>query len=376
MAASGGRFFNASRFPEATAEAVFGDPLTWASIQIEKLHCALVPSGPLGKLYVEIAEDPSINACVVSRPSFSVISFNAGLCVRLRQLFLCVVSDESIFERREFERELDFVAFVPDGAYRDDLVRPADIRVRRGTEGDSDYADWLGPIPPTKERYFLAERLATAAIDFLAMHEFSHVVRNHGVLLGEQCRHCFFEAPRVVQMAASSGLGRDDERTNQLLEVDADQWASHLSMLKFTSGEHSVSYWGKWATTRPDSLKLWLFAVTMMWMLLDGWDENLDRGGTHPHPAPRLLAMLLGLDAQINADHDGVCGMDLYDACVQTARLSRRAWCNLGLSVDRLYSFLDMNQVSAIANRLIDGRDEQFGVALEKQHLWRVRRPG
>lgn len=65
--------------------------------------------------------------------------------------------------------------------------------------------------------------------------------------------------------------------------------------------------WGQWASSQADALRLWLIAIEMMWMLFDGWSLKLGQMDyKHPHPAPRLVALLLGVAGTLDSSELGI----------------------------------------------------------------------
>lgn len=338
-----------SRYPDSTRSTLFEDPLQWMQIQIDKIRAQLSKAMASQPVFVAINSDPGVNAIAIPKPTYSLVSLNAGLCVRLRQLFQFAVADREFFPAVASERSVGDDLSLRFGLVPSILLERVNLALSP-TASDDDYVHLYGPLPSTRERFELAHRLTTAAVDFVAMHEFAHIVRRHSVFLSQGQRIHFREVPDRASSIAQGDI-------HQLLEVDADLKAAEICAVKFTSANNIKMAWGGWARTDHEALSYWLFAVLMTFQLLERWTpaDNIEHF-THPEPAARLLTMMAGVCERI----DGIAPDDFMRLLGTVIKSARLLWARLGLPLDGIARFREMDQVGDLSTRLIGRYNSDF----------------
>lgn len=346
--------FDYSRFPQGTSFTVFEEPLNWMKIQIEKMLIGLEGDHHVGQICVRLSSDPSVNAVAIPRAERSILALNAGTCVRLRQLFLFTVDDQEVFpEFSEREHRIGDAETLRFGLSPEVVLQNADLSPKALANTDDDYVHLFGPFPTTRSRFALATSMATAAVDFIAMHEFAHLTRRHAELLPESTSsRLFYE-----------GKGSDrpivglKHQLSQLLEIDADIIGAHLSAIKFTSSGTLTEAWRGWAKNPKEALRLWTLSVLMTFHLLDGWSDKTSGRRIHPHPAPRLLTMLSALWERLPEDIQ----IEEPDSLVaEVVASSRILWARLGLPINRIRPFEKIDLVQDTTLRLIRDYNEKL----------------
>jgi len=366
--------FKFDDFPEYTREWVFARPLDFMRTQVEGLCAQLEARGPLASVNVVINSASRINAIVIPRKDFSVISLNAGALVRIRQMFHFAVSVEQVFPRRKNERLVADDECERFGVRPEILLQRVDLSLRARKASDQDYAHLFGPVPISVERFGLAQSLAVVAIDYIVMHEFAHIARNHVALSGgSRARPSFSEASRYTGALRTSIRKTKDLVWRQLLEIDADNMGADLSSSKFIAPQIVDPCWHGWARTPQQAFELWAFAVLMTFQLFSGSTHKGSwRHQSHPPPTPRLVVLLTALHAHLEQDNH-LSKAAMLRATTAAMSKARRVWAHLGLPRRRSTLFANGEAVLPVANELVERYNEEMLPLIEDVHIWRPR---
>lgn len=319
--------FDYSAFPDYTAKEIFSGQIGHVERQIKEIWHECYRDRPNRRIAIAINGNPSVHAVAIHRSDPQIISLSAGMLVRLRQMFLFAACDERVFPRKSQKDILGDAKQLRFGVKAKEILKPADLALKGALHSDNDYLHLYGPIPYTHARLGLAKSLAAAAIDFVSMHEFAHIARNHGGLMPHSQR-LFSEASGI-----DSPVTEEERLVSRLCEVDADLTGANLSMLKFTSATTVAAVWNGWAKSPRDGLRLWLVAVMMTLMLFEGWSSGMRAREDHPHPAVRLHLMAAALMERLP---ESVKIPDLSDFAREAVNAARMVWVGLGLPLNRM----------------------------------------
>jgi len=344
--------FDYSAFPNVTATEIFAEPIGYVDRQVKKMWRDYYRNQPDRRIAIAINENPSVNAIAIPHGDPQVISLSAGMLVRLRQMFMFAACNADVFPRRRRSAVLGDARHLRFGVEATEVLKPADLALKGGLHSDNDYLHLYGPIPNTRARLGLGKSLTIAAIDFVSMHEFAHIARNHSLLTPH--------SPRLFgEVTGNDSVVTEEEQVmRRLCEVDADQIGANLSMLKFTSAKTLAAAWNGWADDPAGGLRLWLVAVMMTLMLFEGWSSGPQAREDHPHPAVRLHLMMAAVLERLPKRLKISAVLDLAREAVNAART---LWVGLGLPMDRMRLFLDdMDAVRKCSMELNDAYTRRF----------------
>ena len=316
--------FEPEGLPDAVIRGVFSEPLWLMQGRVNQMWRSIADLGP--KIRVAINAKPTVGARAIPLADYPVITINAGTCVRLRQLMHHAVYSREIFPARASEEDFPEVPLqqglrlAPAG----DILEPVDL-----TPGDSDEDHFrlAAPMAPTAERQKLANALTVVALDFIVVHEISHILRDQIRFYRSRPRNFFLEGDE-------SGRPQDPEddfMLLQLLEVDADLAAAPETARQFARGQDNPPMWQEWTDDKFEVLNLWLVSLSLTFFLLDAWARKSGNSKTHPEPRVRLSMIIAALAEQfsewelVHTAEEGVeFAMYAYQQAVEI-------WLGLGL---------------------------------------------
>jgi hypothetical protein len=330
-----------SEYPEAIATTVFRQWIGFADDDIQKIWQDYNSYVPSPRITIAVSAEPSVNAYAIPDDKVPIIALSAGALVRVRQLFMFAAHDTEIFPDAE-ERGAGKSKWGGAIAPRD-LLRRVDLAPIDRRRNDSSYVHLIGPVPPTPARLALAIALTKAAVDFVGMHEFAHLARNHALTTAEPAR-------LFREVSAERRISEEAAELSQLCEVDADLIGGRLSVLKFIAAERLETVWQGWASDQRNALRLWIIALMLTFMLFNGWSRTFG-GGSHPHPAIRIHALLAGVLEQLSEHVQVANVIDLAQEALEAARL---VWHRLGLPADRFDVFRsDISRILEATTQLV-----------------------
>jgi hypothetical protein len=349
------RVLDASLFPEPVGAELFSEPEEFMSSRAASAYATystVRASLPSGKLLFCIDDDPRVGAHAVPGTPDSLVTINAGTCIRLRQLFQFAVLDRESFPDEPGEEAILDAEEARFGVDPHSLLEPAELSPATGESSLDDYVHLFAPLPNTLQRRDLAQALYYAALDYVVMHEVAHIAREHASYFGRGKPIYFSETPEA-------GYPLRSARPELVLKVeaDADLTASILSGPSLCVGDAAIAFWRGWAKDSPQALDLWLFAISMTLNLLDGWSEGPDRRSSHPHPAVRLALILMQAGWTVTAEN-GLDQSRLGETLHAAHFRALMAWARLGLPSDTAISrgrpFLEWEAWSSEVAQLYD----------------------
>ena len=266
---------------------------------------AVVPEMP--PIHFDLINNLQFNAVAFQREGRYFIGMNRGAVSSLAVLFDRMLADPEV---------LPFIG--------DPREETADLPLlpNIGLDFERSFAtvpEFPGPQSPFRQATAL--RLWELALDFLTVHEITHIANGHvDYLRNRQGVSAIEEAGRPAWASSSS----EYKLTHQTMEMDADAMAVHIS-LENEWGRVTGKYprrspeW-EWIYDRPGVVSLqWSWAVSTLFRLMG--DARLVGGEITQeiYPRPRLRTVMVQQAAgQVERpeglqDHSALVGEDFYN---------------------------------------------------------------
>ena len=224
---------------------------------------------------IDIFNTPSVNAFVDASTDFDVIDFHDGLVENIKLFFQVAFADPDLFtqwghpekESKKYHR-LTNISWM---ANHDQLINTLS---HQGVQP--------GRIPICIQRREIANMLSRISLDFIFLHEISHILYGHLELLDS-----LTGLRRLCEAVGPADLYVD---TLQAMEIRADGFSTWQTMGRFLENVIDDSPGDtSWEHAR-NAVDWFILASGVVFSILasDGSGIEDHAGKSHPHPAVRL----------------------------------------------------------------------------------------
>jgi len=232
----------------------------------------------LPEAYLDFIFNPSINACATKTPDGNYyIGINFGTVVILHHLFKRMLASKSLFPEIgnpliEKETRKIYNAQITDANTLFLVVDPNE-----------------NFTPVDESRLVLSEYLTAFAIEFLAMHEYAHVIFGHVDYLNSKSQTFYWNE------AVESKKCLIDPLISQTLEMDADCYGVSLGMQKVVGIVNSHNSNPLPFSSSLDScLAMWLFSVYSLFRIFGFKNVSIESIKETCHPLTGIRQHLIG----------------------------------------------------------------------------------
>ena len=274
-----------------------------------RVACAHNPScaTTLGKTYVGLVRNPTVNASTVWLDEHPLISMNAGSVLNLSRLFKVLMSHPDVLPwigKASVER----VLFPHLGQI--------DWRGYVSVESILECCDESGakPLPRDPARSAAADYLMILALDFLFFHELAHLLQGHTRYL-----IATLGINSIDEVNEIAGLEHKERRTLELL---ADMGSIDMIAGGLIRTKEDVYRERSWYESRSEALALLAFACGVLFIALGPKKLGVSEchGRMYPHPAVRFW----GVQDAMNTITKSM-RRDLLDEVRESLRVAARA---------------------------------------------------
>jgi len=217
------------------------------------------------------------NACAFQRSGHQFISINWGVVILLYDLFLRILSSPAALVRIGNPSEEVFLA-----KHKNLLLNARELP----TSENDPFGLAVAPINEARGAYALY--LVQIALDFLFMHEHQHVAGGHMFFMEDS------PISRISEIENHAWI--EDLLTRHVLELEADAAAANFSLgiamdlkgnaWRIPPGAEDC------LATEESRIDAWLFAVMVMFLVMEEAVNRRKARVTHPSPMLRIWLVL------------------------------------------------------------------------------------
>jgi hypothetical protein len=295
--------FLAQALPDVVIKGIFQEHLWLMKGRVEQWWRSAEYNGSdLGaEVSVAINDSGAVSAYALPDARRPVITLSAGACVRIRQLMHMVVWDMKNFPARKPEGVIpapQLLASSLDPNLSEAVLLHVNLHP---DQKDDNHLELLLPVAPTERRNHLAKALTLSALDFLIMHEISHIVRG-------QSRYLQTDSPSFFEGFENRSTHDGEAATvrltrRQLLEFEADVAAGPASARQFGGVEKIIPLWREWTEDVEEVQDLWLTSLALLFSFINAWSAKSSHPTrNHPPPGVRLLAVASSVFDELTKD--------------------------------------------------------------------------
>ncbi len=291
------------------------------------------------RLHCDVYDDIRINACAFQHKERDFIGLSAGVILGLADVFATMLSHRAVLDYiGDNQRESASLTTIREGFPW--------IQEHAAFQSSLEHRGWPRVTPKDPVRKDCANYLTTLAIDHVFYHELGHVICGH---------HDYWR--EVVKSGALYEIGGkrltvDGRRVRREMEVHADVAGVVLGTPTFANGnefDHS--------TSQLESVRLWMFAIGVLFLLFaagDGYDIGAETS-IHPHALARLLLISTGFKSMHEHFPDPVGMQETMDEAWELAvKDIANAWEKLELPGPNLKKVINDPKFESTVSELVD----------------------